>query len=348
MNLAWFYKAFLFCTSVTLYCENNSNETLLNRNTSILTTLGTWVDKALDNWVWIWFYAVSSSVLGADGCQYRIQTSANNHQNKLLWFWLQGGNWYGGKVCCGSYVSSNFVANPQVSCVGYFLDTAQTSVLHRFHTVLISIGFSKGKVSLHAWNCWCWNSIFIWPVFSLFCVMMRKFQHWVGGFELNVGWSLGYVKFSCLVILLADSPDFCEWSGMWDEKEHEEEETFIFESACSQEHLQTLRTFWREIRKQTLSCADVFDTLFSVILSRVVLGWGENLTSQLKVWKKCGCWVTWGLGELNGPVWTSLLPFYSMSACSKEVDCAALPSGAAASSPKEASVSASCSSVCWV
>lgn len=135
---------------------------------------------------------------------------------------------------------------------------------------------------------------------------------------------------------------------MGDEKECKEEETFIFETECSQEHSRILRMFRREIRKQTLSCTDAFDNLFSGILPRVVLGWGENLTSQLKVQKKCGSWVTWAPGELNGSVWTSLLPFYSLSACSKEMDCAALPAGAAPSAPQEASVAVSCSSVCWV
>lgn len=44
-----------------------------------------------------------------------------------------------------------FVANPQFFLGRIFsVDTAQISVLHRFYTALISIGFSRAKVSLHA------------------------------------------------------------------------------------------------------------------------------------------------------------------------------------------------------
>lgn len=53
-------------------------------------------------------------------------------------------------------LSFTFVVNSQFFLGRiFFVDAAQISMLHRFCTALISTGFSRAKVSLHAWNCYC-------------------------------------------------------------------------------------------------------------------------------------------------------------------------------------------------
>lgn len=122
---------------------------------------------------------------------------------------------------------------------------------------------------------------------------------------------------------------------MWAGEECEEEETFVCETACSQEYSQTLRTFWKEIREQTASSADIFATLVVGICPRVVSRSGENFTPHLEIWNKHGFGVTWALRDQNGTsVRASLLPFCFLSAGFKETAFAALPAGAAQQHPK--------------
>lgn len=53
-------------------------------------------------------------------------------------------------------LSFTFVVNSQFFLGRiFFVDAAQISKSHRFCTALISTGFSRAKVSLHAWNCYC-------------------------------------------------------------------------------------------------------------------------------------------------------------------------------------------------
>lgn len=62
----------------------------------------TWLDNpgCLSPWEALGLRLILCCQLGFDGCQHWIQVSAKYHQNKLLCFSLQGGNWLGWEGCC--------------------------------------------------------------------------------------------------------------------------------------------------------------------------------------------------------------------------------------------------------
>lgn len=131
---------------------------------------------------------------------------------------------------------------------------------------------------------------------------------------------------------------------MWAGEACDEEETFICEIFFF--HLfprdsPTIRTFWKEIRKQEASFADVFATVFAGSFP------GLGKTSH-RSWR-FGRHTAVRLPELswdqNGTL-LSLFPFCFTSPTSqgKDVLSGAFPAGVAQTEPQETSVAVSCSS----